>query len=216
MIGRARERRALFHPGCHKNVSLAGCARPTFPTARLTAHFNGEKVIRALVLVISALSIVANTSALADAAADQTGANPFARIGHIVVIYTENRSFDHVFGLFPGADGVADAKREQVDADGKPLPYLPFPFDRGAAPTQPNAPFLLEGALAGVETVDPTHDFYPEQEQIDGGLMDRFVEASNAGGLVMGYRDASKLQQWRLAREFTLADHFFHAAFGGL
>jgi acid phosphatase len=143
--------------------------------------------------------------------------NPFARINHIVVIYTENRSFDHVFGLFPGAEGIesAGAKHPQIDADGKPLPYLPVPFDRGAAPRQPNAPFLLDGALAGVETVDPTHDFYPEQEQINGGLMDRFVEASNAGGLVMGYRDGRKLAQWRLAQEFTLADHFFHAAFGG-
>ncbi len=45
--------------------------------------------------------------------------------------------------------------------------------------------------------------------------MDRFVEASNAGAAVMGYRDGHKLAQWRLAKEFTLADHFFHAAFGG-
>ena len=31
------------------------------------------------------------------------------RIDHIVVIYLENRSFDNLFGLFPGADGIAQA-----------------------------------------------------------------------------------------------------------
>jgi acid phosphatase len=149
-------------------------------------------------------------------AAGAQEANPFARIDHIVVIYTENRSFDHVFGLFPGAEGIAEAGgNPQIDRDGKPLPHLPFPFDRSGALTRPNAPFMLEGPLAGVEPVDPTHDFYPEQEQINGGLMNRFVEASNAGGFVMGHRDGRRLRQWALAAEFTLADHFFHGAFGG-
>ncbi len=49
-------------------------------------------------------------------------------IEHIVVIYAENRSFDHFYGLFPGADGIANATPEQytqVDHDGKPLPHLP-------------------------------------------------------------------------------------------
>src|SRR5512132_4548892 len=50
------------------------------------------------------------------------------RIQHIVVIYAENRSFDHLYGLFPGANGIADATSEQytqVDRDGKPLAELP-------------------------------------------------------------------------------------------
>ena len=33
-----------------------------------------------------------------------------ARIDHIVVIYAENRSFDNLYGLFPGADGIANAR----------------------------------------------------------------------------------------------------------
>ena len=31
------------------------------------------------------------------------------RIEHIVVIYAENRSFDNLYGLFPGANGIANA-----------------------------------------------------------------------------------------------------------
>jgi phospholipase C len=59
------------------------------------------------------------------------------------------------------------------------------------------------------------HRFYQEQEQIDGGKMDKFATVSDAGGLVMGYYDLSDTAQWRLAKEFTLADNLFHSAFGG-
>ncbi len=31
------------------------------------------------------------------------------KIKHVIVIYLENRSFDHLYGLFPGADGIANA-----------------------------------------------------------------------------------------------------------
>ncbi|HEX2567738.1 MAG TPA: alkaline phosphatase family protein, partial [Burkholderiales bacterium] len=47
-------------------------------------------------------------------------------IDTIVVIYAENRSFDHLYGLFPGAEGIAQASAEQktqLDHDGRPLPH---------------------------------------------------------------------------------------------
>src|SRR2546429_1342863 len=53
------------------------------------------------------------------------------RIETIVVIYAENRSFDHLYGLFPGANGIADAtdeQRTQLDLDGTALPHLPAVF----------------------------------------------------------------------------------------
>jgi phospholipase C len=31
------------------------------------------------------------------------------RVGHIIIIFLENRSFDHLYGLFPGADGISNA-----------------------------------------------------------------------------------------------------------
>ena len=64
-------------------------------------------------------------------------------------------------------------------------------------------------------TSDPVHRFYQEQEQIDDGRMDNFVAVSDAGALPMGYVDGGALLFFRLAREYTLADRFFHAAFGG-
>ncbi len=149
--------------------------------------------------------------------------NPFAAIGHIVVIYTENRSFDNVFGLYPGADGlgIGADRFAQVDIDGKPFGELPpIRGDKGVdarfPAILPNAPFAIDAFLPNAEkTPDLTHDFFQEKEQIDGGKMDRFAAISGAGGLVMGYYDGRSLAQWRLAQEFTLADHFFHGFFGG-
>src|SRR4051812_24569627 len=54
-------------------------------------------------------------------------AGPLARIDTIVVIYAENHSFDNIYGMFPGANGVASAfphATQQVDHDGKVLPHL--------------------------------------------------------------------------------------------
>lgn len=161
--------------------------------------------------------------ALAARAEPGPAANPFARIGHIVVIFTENRSFDNVFGLFPGAEGLASpgAAVVQTDHDGEPLPSLPpvllkKALDRRFPPSLPNAPFAIERYVPINErTGDLVHDFFQQQEQINGGKMDRFAAVSDAGGLAMGYYDGRKLKQWALAQEFTLADHFFHAAFGG-
>src|SRR5437868_5349059 len=74
------------------------------------------------------------------------------RIQTIVVIYAENRSFDHLYGLFPGADGIADATAEQktqLDHDGTPLPHLPPVYVAGkpspAFPERlPNGPFRID------------------------------------------------------------------------
>ena len=52
----------------------------------------------------------------------------YGDIQTVVVIYAENRSFDNLFGGFPGADGLTKAPRRsvlQMDRDGKPMRGLP-------------------------------------------------------------------------------------------
>ena len=146
---------------------------------------------------------------------------------HIVVVYAENRSFDNLYGLFPGANGIANAtpaQYTQVDADGTPLPHLPPVYDEHGVDRRfpqalPNRPFRIDGPPIDVPlsaaTGDLTHSFYRSQEQIDGGRNDRFVAVTNAGALPMGYYDGSRLPMWRWARDYVLADNFFTAAFGG-
>jgi acid phosphatase len=51
--------------------------------------------------------------------------------------------------------------------------------------------------------------------QINGGKNDRFVACADAGALVMGYYDGSKLRLWDAARRYVLADNLFTGAFGG-
>jgi phospholipase C len=63
-------------------------------------------------------------------------------------------------------------------------------------------------------TADPGARFYQEQVQIDKGKMDRFVSAGNSGGLPLGFYNADTLPLGQIASQFTLADHFFHAAYG--
>jgi len=152
-----------------------------------------------------------------------------AKIQHIVVIYGENRSFDNLYGLYPGADGIAQAPaqaRTQIDRDGSVMPVLP-PVWKGNGPEfdprftdkLPNGPFRIDQAPAqlplSVPTRDLVHRYYQNIEQIDGGRNDRFAALSDAGGLTMGYYDGSVLAMWQLARQFTLADHFFMGTFGG-
>ena len=149
------------------------------------------------------------------------------RIQHIIVLYLENRSFDQLYGLFPGADGLANAGAAaiQVDRDGKPYDKLPPALDtnRKGAPVDArfpqaldNKPYRAEPYSALSETTgDLVHRFYQEQLQIDGGKMDKFVAWSDAGALVMSTYDGSKMALWQYAKDFTLMDHFHHAAFGG-
>jgi phospholipase C len=149
------------------------------------------------------------------------------RVGHIIVMFLENRSFDHLYGLFPGAEGIQDSgfASIQVSAEGRQFATLPAVLNNMArlggidsrfASGLPNGPFRAD-RFVGLEerTSDPIHRFYQEQEQIDGGKMDRFVAVSDTGALPMGYVDGSGLPLFGLAREYTLADRFFHAAFGG-
>src|SRR6266545_1122837 len=48
-------------------------------------------------------------------------------IDHIIVIYLENRSFDHLYGWFPGADGIASAGDAAIQVNGNGVPYDVLP-----------------------------------------------------------------------------------------
>src|SRR3954465_14616327 len=149
-----------------------------------------------------------------------------AKIRTIVVIYGENRSFDHMYGFFPGANGIANATAEQktqLDHDGKPLPQLTI-FGAGGKPDPrfervPNEPFLINSSAMKMApdkiAPSPIHAFFHNQEQINGGRNNTFAALSQAGGWTLGYYDTSRLRLWQWAKEFTLADNFFMGAFGG-
>jgi acid phosphatase len=159
----------------------------------------------------------------------------------VVVIYAENRSFDNLFGHFPGANGLNSRSAraiKQVDRDGTTLlPVLPPAWNgltaNGQTPvvTQaqttnvwPNGPFRIDspvdrfgyGVLPNsIITRDLFHRFFENQMQANGGKNDQFAAWGDSGGLVMGYFDGSSTRLWHLARQYTLADNFFEGAWGG-
>jgi phospholipase C len=150
------------------------------------------------------------------------------KIRYVVVIYEENWSFDGLYGHFPGANNLANAKgMHQVDANSHWLDSIPQPgFGPWTTALTPDArfpdslanqPYALGSykILPGDTTGDITHRFYTEQKQIDGGKMDKFVLYSENHGLVMSNFDATNLPEGKLAQQFTLCDNFFHSGFGG-
>ncbi|MDB5764973.1 MAG: acid phosphatase [Herminiimonas sp.] len=173
---------------------------------------------------------VAMAAALSGCATTSAGAarSGLGRIDHIVVIYAENHSFDNMYGMFPGANGVADAtagQKTQLDHDGSPLPHLPPVFtaqgkaDPRYPQNMPNGPFRIDAAPvnARIDQVvpSPIHNYYQNIEQINGGRNNKFVAMTTVGAWTMGYYDGSTQKMWQWAREYTLADNFFMGAFGG-
>jgi len=130
----------------------------------------------------------------------------------------------------------------QVDRLGTPLPYLPTPPLIGndsngdipppggrldprfltalAGTPMPNRPFDLAKVVPLTSfTGDLAHRFYNEQVQIDDGRMDKFAAYSDNPGLVLTYYDLAGLATEtptiaHYAKHYTIADRWFHAAFG--
>ncbi|HEV3310667.1 MAG TPA: alkaline phosphatase family protein, partial [Chloroflexota bacterium] len=111
------------------------------------------------------------------------------KVQHIVIIDKENRSFDSIFGRFPGADRTTWART----STGKLVPLIRAPDH------------LL---------LDIDHSSGAALRAVDGGAMDRFNQAPGAR---QNGKDEALSQFWpqdipgyyAYARHFTLDDHFF-------
>src|SRR5215475_6869947 len=177
-------------------------------------------------------------------AADHNPDPRLSKVKHIVVIYQENWSFDSLYGLFPGANGIAQsspASLNQTDRFDQPFSAQtgqPFSLVSGSLTLTTPPPPINAGNIdtrftqglntllpydvlknstlqANDTTGDLVHRYWHEQSQIDGGAMDWFVTWSDNPGLTMSYFDATNMPEGLLAQKYTMADNFFHAAFGG-
>ncbi len=184
---------------------------------------------RWLALSLLALAV---TVAVADRAIESSAATPTrsraapAPIDHLIVIFLENRSFDHLYGQFPRVNGLRQpgARITQTDRSGEPYRVLP-PVRVGWGKTDPdprfpaafpNAPFLIDPYVpSSQKTPDPVHRYYQHILQINGGKMDRYVAWTDTGALTMGHYETDKLPLYRYARRHVLADNYFTAALGG-
>jgi phospholipase C len=167
------------------------------------------------------LAVPASFALAASVPAAPSSAAGLQKLQHLIFIIQENRSFDHYFGTFPGADGFP-----------KPLPCLPSQRH----PSQCETPYPNHYAI---NYGGPILAEY-QKPDIDGGKMDGFVVQrekqlaregcpydDEIGGAepdctpggpgdvvdVMGYHDGTDLPNyWAYAQTYVLQDHFFESA----
>ncbi len=152
-------------------------------------------------------------------AAGPIGATP---IQHVVVIFQENASFDHLFGTYPHATNPP-GEPAFTPAAGTPAVNGLSGSLLSANPNLAN-PFRLDHSQP--LTCDQSHEYSAEQQAFDNGRMDKFVQATNSPtcstpgaygnpNLVMGYYDGNTVTgYWNLAQHFSMSDAFFGTTFG--
>ncbi|HTX26575.1 MAG TPA: alkaline phosphatase family protein [Streptosporangiaceae bacterium] len=153
-------------------------------------------------------------------------------IKHLVVIFDENESFDHYFGTYPYA----------TNQNGSPFHAKPgTPTVNGLyasiTPSGPVGPLLTDNPNDGYNperlspsqalTCSQNHNYQPEQEAVDGGKMDMFVQDTQhdtctgqpivygAPGLVLDYYDGNTVTAlWNYAQNYAMSDNNFDTDFG--
>ncbi len=153
-------------------------------------------------------------------------------IQYLVVIFNENISFDHYFGTYP------NALNPPFENKFKAKPNTPA-VNRLSAALLTNNPNLNPANGAGASnpfrldvrqanTADQDHNYQPEQQASDSGLMDLFPLYTgtagpppagggivNTNGLVMGYYDGNTVTAlWNYAQDFALSDNSYGTTFG--
>jgi phospholipase C len=116
------------------------------------------------------------------------------KIQHIVFIIKENRTFDHYFGTFPGANGVTSG----TISTGGVIKFGP-------------APDKLPRDIG--------HSFSEAVKAINGGAMNQFdlIPGANVNGDYLAYTqytEADIPNYFAYARNFVLADAFFSSLTG--
>ncbi|HJV04765.1 MAG TPA: alkaline phosphatase family protein [Actinomycetota bacterium] len=112
-------------------------------------------------------------------------------IRNVVFIVKENRTFDHFFGTYPGADGATEGKT----IDGRTIPLRPAP---------------------DVHPHDIQHSFAAGLYSINGGQMNGY-NTILYGDDLSGYTQFERKgipAYWAYADRFVLADRFFTSMYG--
>jgi phospholipase C len=139
-------------------------------------------------------------------------------IKHLVIIFGENDSFDHYFATYPNAKNT-ELPSFKADPDTPGVNGL----TGGLLTHNPN---LFNPKRLGREdayTCSFNHDYTAEQKAADGGLLDKFVQATSRvsegcatdGSTVMDYFDGNTVTAlWNYAQHYAMNDNSFGSTFG--
>jgi phospholipase C len=118
-------------------------------------------------------------------------------IEHIIVVTMENRSFDHLLGWVPGADGK-QAGLSYTDRNGVV-----------------HATYSLAPDYTGCGHPDPTHAYNDSRVAYDGGQMDGFLRAGSNDIFAIGYYPEGTLPFYTaLAQNYLVCDRYFASILG--
>jgi len=174
------------------------------------------------------------TPATARSATSAAGSGTFTPraatpIRHLVVIFDENVSFDHYFGTYPFAantDGSTfHAKRGTSTVNGLYTKITPSGPVGPLLTNNPNLNNPTRLTHSQALTCDQDHGYTPEQQAVNGGKMDKFVQFTEtatcsppnygAPGLVMDYYDGNTVTGlWNYAQNYAMSDNNWDTTFG--
>jgi len=118
-------------------------------------------------------------------------------IEHVIVVMMENRSFDHLLGWLPHADGI-QAGLTYIDASGNS-----------------HVTHALAPDYTGCGHPDPDHSYPGGRIQYDGGKMDGFLRSGSNDVYSIGYYlENDRPFYSALARNFTVCDRYFCSILG--
>ena len=125
------------------------------------------------------------------------GLNEPPDIQHIVLVMMENRSFDHLLGWLPNAEGRQAG--------------LQFPNKSGGY----DQTHELAPDFTGCSYPDPDHSYSGGRVEVDGGKMDGFLMPASNGLNAIGYYNEQDLPfRSALARNYTTCDYYFPSILG--
>src|ERR1700675_4731963 len=193
---------------------------------RKNLRWTAATVLAANLATFTPVSTFANN----DGGSSKGGVTTSTPIRHVVVIFQENVSFDHYFATYPRATNPSEevqfhAKASTPSVNGLTQGLLDHTLNQSKGGT-----FYQPVRLDPTQnyTCSQNHDYLPEQQAFDSGLMDKFPEftATPCGAafpavqnlntaIVMGYFDGNTVTAlWNYAQHFAMSDNSFDTNFG--
>lgn len=137
------------------------------------------------------------------ASPDPRSSVPRSAIKHLMIVVMQNASFDHLFGTYPGVNGLNSAlpSYQQVDQSGS---------------------MITPQLLTNLSPADLNHTATSYQVAFDSGKMDKY--AFENGDESMAYYDNTSIGTandgrqfgvntlWNYAKQYALADNFYASA----
>src|SRR5215475_14076915 len=206
-------------------ISYTRCVSSAARYSRNRENSTMKRTIR-LVLASAAFCVSVATLAQADPGSNnqQKTKTP---IRHVIILFQENVSFDHYFGTYPNAQNNAGetpfiSQGFTPSVNGFSPELLKNNPNKTADLTAQANPGRLSPAQAF--TCSQNHNYGPEQQAVDSGLMDVFPHFTGRttsqgctadGTTVLGYYDGNTVTAlWNYAQNFAMSDNYFDATFG--